>query len=67
MRNVLNYPQDVTVLYCPNRALDSQTAGLHVVPNISKTTTAGRPFKLSHQLLLWIQETETTSNFKVKL
>lgn len=39
MRNVLNYPQDVTVLYCPDRALDSQTAGLHVVPNISKTTT----------------------------
>lgn len=39
----------------------------YVVPNISKTTTGGKPFKLSHQLLLWIQETETTSNFKVKL
>ena len=47
-----SYIKDLIVQYFPNRALRSQTAGLLVVPRVSKSRMGGRAF--SYQaLLLW--------------
>ena len=66
------YLQDLITLYAPNRALRSQSAGLLVVPRISKSTFGGRAFcyqapLLWNQLPTWVKEADTTSLFKTKL
>ena len=38
----LNYLKELVVPYCPPRSLRSQSAGLLVIPRISKSTTEGR-------------------------
>uniref|UniRef100_A0A8C6M9C7 Reverse transcriptase domain-containing protein n=1 Tax=Nothobranchius furzeri TaxID=105023 RepID=A0A8C6M9C7_NOTFU len=67
-----SYISDLIVPYVPNRALRSQTAGLLVVPKISKIRMGGRSF--SYQApLLWNQlpalvcEADTLSTFKTRL
>src|SRR4029434_9379402 len=37
-----NYLKELVVPYCPPRPLRSQSAGLLVIPRISKTTVGGR-------------------------
>ena len=66
------YLQDLIARYAPNRALRSQSAGLLVVPRISKSRFGGRAFcyqapLLWNQLPVWVQEADTTSIFKTKL
>src|SRR4029434_7343058 len=39
-----NYLKKLVVPYCPPRPLRSQSAGLLVIPRISKTTVGGRAF-----------------------
>src|SRR4029434_9703341 len=39
-----NYLKELVVPYCPPRPLRSQSAGLLVIPRISKTTIGGRVF-----------------------
>ena len=67
-----SYLNDLIVRYFPNRALHSQTAGLLVVPRVSKIRMGGRAF--SYQApLLWnklpvnVQEADTLSTFKIRL
>ena len=63
---------DLIVTYFPNRALCPQTAGLLVVPRVSKSRMGGRAF--SYQApLLWnklpvnVREADTLSTFKIRL
>ena len=66
------YFKDLIVQYFPNRALRSQTAGLFVVPRVSKSRMVGRAFGYQ-ALLLWnqlpvhVREADTLSNFKIRL
>ncbi|XP_072247498.1 uncharacterized protein [Leuresthes tenuis] len=67
-----SYLKDLIVRYFPNRALRSQTAGLLVVPRVSKSRMGGRAF--SYQApLLWnklpvnVREADTLSTFKISL
>lgn len=67
-----SYLKDLIVRYFPNRALRSQTAGLLVVPRVSKSRMGGRAF--SYQApLLWnklpvnVREADTLSTFKIRL
>ncbi|XP_072246412.1 uncharacterized protein [Leuresthes tenuis] len=67
-----SYLKDLIVRYFPNRALRSQTAGLLVVPKVSKSRMGGRAF--SYQApLLWnklpvnVREADTLSTFKIRL
>ncbi|XP_072251171.1 uncharacterized protein [Leuresthes tenuis] len=67
-----SYLKDLIVQYFPNRALRSQTAGLLVVPRVSKSRMGGRAF--SYQApLLWnklpvnVREADTLSTFKIRL
>ena len=68
----LRYLQDLIAHYAANRALRSQTAGLLVVPRISKSRFGGQAFcyhepLLWNQLPVWVQEADTTSIFKTRL
>ncbi|XP_072251172.1 uncharacterized protein [Leuresthes tenuis] len=67
-----SYLKDLIVRYFPSRALRSQTAGLLVVPRVSKSRMGGRAF--SYQApLLWnklpvnVREADTLSTFKIRL
>ena len=69
---VPSYLKDLIVRYFPNRALRSQTAGLLVVPRVSKSRMGGRAF--SYQApLLWnklpvnVREADILSTFKTRL
>ncbi|XP_061586908.1 uncharacterized protein LOC133451780, partial [Cololabis saira] len=67
-----HYLQDLIVPYVPVRALRSQSAGLLVVPRVSKCRFGGRAFcyqapLLWNQLPIWVKEADTTSTFKTKL
>nr|XP_054591206.1 uncharacterized protein LOC129155077 [Nothobranchius furzeri] len=67
-----SYISDLIVPYVPNRALRSQTAGLLVVPRISKIRMGGRSFSyqaslLWNQLPALVREADTLSTFKNRL
>ena len=67
-----SYLKDLIVPYHPNRALRSETAGLLVVPRVSRSRMGGRAFSyqaplLWNQLPLWVREADTLSTFKIKL
>ncbi|XP_070400467.1 uncharacterized protein, partial [Nothobranchius furzeri] len=67
-----SYISDLIVPYVPNRALRSQTAGLLVVPRISKLRMGGRSFSyqaplLWNQLPALVREADTLSTFKNRL
>ncbi|XP_054872842.1 F-BAR and double SH3 domains protein 1 isoform X2 [Amphiprion ocellaris] len=58
--------------FYPSRTLHSQTAGLLVVPRISKSRMGGRAFSyqaplLWNQLPVWVREADTLSIFKTRL
>ena len=75
IHNALNnqapsYIRDLIVPYVPNRALRSQSAGVLVVPRISKK--GGRSFSyqaplLWNQLAVLVREADTLSTFKARL
>lgn len=61
----------ILLIYYPNRAPLSQTAGLLVFSRISKNRVGGR-FQLSdscswNRLPVWLQETDTLTTFKMGL
>uniref|UniRef100_A0A8C6LDP4 Reverse transcriptase domain-containing protein n=1 Tax=Nothobranchius furzeri TaxID=105023 RepID=A0A8C6LDP4_NOTFU len=67
-----SYISNLIVPYVPNRALRSQTAGLLVVPRISKIRMGGRSFSyqaplLWNQLPALVREADTLSTFKNRL
>ena len=67
-----SYIRDLIVPYVPNRALRSQSAGLLVVPRISKSRMGGRSFSyqaplLWNQLPVLVREADTLSTFKARL
>ena len=69
-----SYLKDLIVRYFPNRALRSQTAGLLVVPRVSKSRMGGRAFSyqaplLWNQLPVYVREADTLSlpHFKIRL
>uniref|UniRef100_A0AAQ5ZSU8 Reverse transcriptase domain-containing protein n=1 Tax=Amphiprion ocellaris TaxID=80972 RepID=A0AAQ5ZSU8_AMPOC len=67
-----SYLKDLIVPYYPSRTLRSQTAGLLVVPRISKSRMGGRAFSyqaplLWNQLPVWVREADTLSIFKTRL
>ena len=67
-----NYLKELVVPYCPPRPLRSQSAGLLVIPRISKTTVGGRAFSYRAPLL-WnnlpasIRDADTLPIFKSRL
>src|SRR4029434_1284164 len=67
-----NYLKELVVPYCPLRPLCSQSAGLLVIPRISKTTVGGRAFSYRAPLL-WnnlpasIRNADTLPIFKSRL
>ncbi|XP_054860077.1 uncharacterized protein LOC129347328 [Amphiprion ocellaris] len=68
----LSYLKDLIVPYYPSRTLRSQTAGLLVVPRISKSRMGSRAFSyqvplLWNQLPVWVREADTLSTFKTRL
>ena len=67
-----NYLKELVVPYCPLRPLRSQSAGLLVVPRISKTTVGGRAFSyrapfLWNNLPASIRDADTLPKFKSRL
>ncbi|XP_029284776.1 uncharacterized protein LOC115006618, partial [Cottoperca gobio] len=66
------YLKDLIVPYKPTRALRSQTAGLLVVPRVSKSTMGARAFSYQaplqwNQLPVCVREADTLSTFKSRL
>ncbi|XP_029285402.1 uncharacterized protein LOC115006916 [Cottoperca gobio] len=66
------YFKDLIVPYKPTRALRSQTAGLLVVPRVSKSTMGARAFSYQaplqwNQLPVCVREADTLSTFKSRL
>src|SRR4029434_7226739 len=67
-----NYLKELVVPYCPPRPLRSRSAGLLVIPRISKTTVGARAFSYRAPLL-WnnlpasIREADTLPIFKSRL
>ena len=64
--------KDLIVRYFPNRALCPQTAGLLVVPRVSKSRMGGRAFSYQAPLLwnklpVYASEADTLSTFKIML
>ena len=56
----------------PSRTIQSQDAGLLLIPRISKCTVGGRAFSyqaplLWNHLLIWIQEANTLPDFKSRI
>ena len=67
-----SYLQELVVSYLPTRALRSQTAGLLVVPKVSKSTIGGRAFSyqapvLWNQLPDLVKKADTVTAFKSRL
>uniref|UniRef100_A0AAQ6IH18 Reverse transcriptase domain-containing protein n=1 Tax=Anabas testudineus TaxID=64144 RepID=A0AAQ6IH18_ANATE len=67
-----SYLKDLIVPYLPSRTLHSQTAGLLVVPRVSKCRMGGRAFSyqaplLWNQLPVQVREADTVSTFKTRL
>src|SRR4029434_8829313 len=67
-----NYLKELAVPYCPPRPIHSQSAGLLVIPRISKPTVGGRAFSYRAPLL-WnnlpasIRDADTLPIFKSRL
>lgn len=72
LQRSMNHPLKHIVPYYPNRAFGFQTAGVLVVPGVSKSTVGGRAFRFQgplwwNQLPVSVWNTDTLPALKIRL